>query len=90
MPKAIRNFLGLCFFFWAGEKSGKGLEPIHIHVCKGEPSPNATKFWLKQDGVIELEHNNSHLSEKELSKAMEYVRANYNNIVAEWYRFFGL
>jgi hypothetical protein len=30
------------------------------------------------------------LSERELSKAIEYVKANYNDIVAEWYRHFGL
>jgi hypothetical protein len=90
MPKAIRDFLGLCFFFWSNETSANILEPIHIHICKGKPSANATKVWLKQNGTVELCHNNSQISDAELSKALEYIKANYNNIVAEWYRHFGL
>jgi hypothetical protein len=42
MPKALRDFLGMSFFFWSNETSGTGLEPIHIHVCKGDPTVNAT------------------------------------------------
>ena len=45
MPKALRDFLGMSFFFWSNESSGTGLEPVHIHVCKGNPSGNATKIW---------------------------------------------
>ncbi|MDR3284343.1 MAG: DUF4160 domain-containing protein [Treponema sp.] len=88
MPKAIRDFLGLCFFFWSNETSGNILEPIPIG--KGKPLSNATKVWLKQNGTVELCRNNSQLSDAELSKALEYIKANYNNIVAEWYRYFSL
>ena len=90
MPKALRDFLGMSFFFWSNEQSGINLEPIHIHVCVGNPSPNATKFWLKQDGSVELCHNNSKLSDRELTKAAEYIRANYNAIIASWYQHFGI
>ncbi len=90
MPKALRDFLGLSFFFWSNEENGNGLEPIHIHIARGKPTANATKVWLKQNGTIELCHNESHLNEKELSKSLEYIKANYNNIVAEWYRHFGM
>jgi len=89
MPKALRDFLGMSFFFWSNESSGTGLEPIHIHVCKGNPYGNATKIWLKQNGSVELCHNNSNLSPIELSRALEYIKANYNAIIAEWYRHFG-
>jgi hypothetical protein len=89
MPKALRDFLGLSFYFWSNETSGEGLEPIHIHVCKGNPGANATKIWLRQDGAVELCHNSSNLSTTELSRSMEYIKANYNAIVAEWYRYFG-
>ena len=89
MPKALRDFLGLSFYFWSNETSGVNLEPIHIHICKGHPTANATKIWIRQDGVIELCHNNSNLSPAELSRSMEYIKANYNAIVAEWYRHFG-
>ncbi|MBQ7620143.1 MAG: DUF4160 domain-containing protein, partial [Treponema sp.] len=33
-------------FFWSSD----GLEPIHVHVCKGVPSENATKFWITKNG----------------------------------------
>ena len=90
MPKALRDFLGLSFFFWSNEASGKTLEPIHIHVCKGSPTENATKIWLRQDGSVELCHNNSNLLPKELARALNYIECNYNAIVAEWYRHFGM
>ena len=90
MPKALLDFLGMCFFFWSNEQSGDAMEPVHLHVCKGTPSPNATKFWLRQDGHVELCHNNSRLTEREIARAMEYIRANYNSIIAEWYRHFGI
>jgi hypothetical protein len=90
VPKAIRDFLGLTFFFWSNELSGRGLEPVHIHISKGSPSANATKIWLKPDGSVEVDNNNSKLSEQELSKSLEYIKANYNSIIAEWYRYFGI
>jgi len=90
MPKALRDFLGLSFYFWSNENSGNRLEPIHIHISKGSPTANATKVWLKQDGAVELCHNGSGLSPAELTRSMEYIRANYNSIVAEWYRHFGI
>ena len=90
MPKALRDFLGMSFFFWSNEQSGNALEPIHIHVCKGNPSQNATKFWLLQSGAVELCHNGSQLSENELARATEYIKSNYNAIVAAWYQHFGV
>ena len=89
MPKALRDFLGMSFFFWSNEQGGNALEPIHIHISKGTPSPGATKLWLLQSGDVELCHNGSQLSEQELAKAIEYVKFNYNDIVASWYRHFG-
>jgi hypothetical protein len=90
MLKALRDFLGLSFFFWSNEQSGGSFEPVHIHINKGKLSPNSTKVWLKQDGTVELANNDSRLSEQELSKSLDYIKTNYNNIVAEWYRHFGL
>ena len=88
MPKALRDFMGMSFFFWSNESGGQ--EPIHIHVSRGAPSQNSTKFWLRQDNQIELCHNNSRLSEKDLAQAMEYIKFNYNSIIAAWYRHFGM
>jgi hypothetical protein len=90
VPKALRDFLGMSFFFWSNESGGAGREPVHIHVCVGSPSANATKLWIRPDGQIELCHNNSNLPEKELARAMEYVKGNFNEIIAAWYRHFGM
>lgn len=54
MPKALLDFLGYKFFFWSNENA----EPPHIHVCKGQQTSSATKFWITADG-IELAHNNT-------------------------------
>ena len=90
MPKALRDFLGLSFYFWSNENTGSGLEPVHIHVSKGAPSGSSTKIWLKQDGDVELCHNDGKLLSKELARSLEYVKANWGAIVAEWYRYFGI
>ena len=90
MPKALRDFLGMSFFFWSNESGGGGLEPVHVHISYGTPSSNATKVWLRQNGDVELCHNNSNISAKDLSKAMDYIKGNYNAIIAEWYRHFGM
>ena len=42
--------------FWANEN--KPLEPVHVHVSKGKPSPNATKFWITKSGKCLLANNN--------------------------------
>ena len=61
MPKALADFLGYCIYFWIGD----GKEPIHVHIAKDEPQKDATKIWIKEDG-IELAHNNSHIPNKDL------------------------
>ncbi len=37
---------GYKVFFWSNEVN----EPIHVHVSKGQPTPNATKIWLTRSG----------------------------------------
>jgi len=88
MPKVLMDYLGFVFFFWSNEFSGKTLEPVHIHISRGKQSPNATKIWIKPDGSLEVANNNSNLSQKELSAALEYIETNKNDIIAEWYKFF--
>ena len=40
MPQILR--IGpYSIYFWSNE--GDPLEPIHVHVAKGKPIPNATK-----------------------------------------------
>ncbi|MFQ8722376.1 DUF4160 domain-containing protein [Enterocloster sp.] len=37
---------GYKVFFWSNENG----EPIHVHIGKGKPTPNATKIWLTKVG----------------------------------------
>lgn len=37
---------GYTVYFWSNEND----EPIHVHVAKGKPTPNATKIWLTRSG----------------------------------------
>lgn len=34
---------GYTVYFWSREND----EPIHVHISKGKPTPNATKFGLQ-------------------------------------------
>jgi len=84
MPKILIDFLGYSFFFWSNENE----EPVHIHVCKGKPSANSSKFWIKGDDVI-MEHNKSNIKANDLKKIMKYISLNKKDIVYEWFRYFG-
>ena len=44
---------GYKVFFWSNENN----EPIHVHVCKGKPSPSATKIWLTKAGGAIISSN---------------------------------
>lgn len=88
MPKALLDFIGYSFFFWSNESSGNHLEPIHIHVSKGKPTKDATKIWIKPNG-IELCHNNSKIPAKDLTLIMKYIAQNRDKIIGKWYQFFG-
>ena len=84
MPKALLDFLGYTFYFYSNENG----EPIHIHVAKGKPSENSTKFWIKRDGVT-LEHNRGNIPKSDLKKIQKYICANRAIIVNRWYEYFG-
>ena len=85
MPKVLQDFLGYAIYFWMNENN----EPPHVHVSKGKQTANATKFWIKRDGV-ELAHNGSRIRRNELNKIEAYLLANQDTILAEWYRTFNM
>jgi hypothetical protein len=39
---------------------------------------------------LEVANNNSRLTAKEMAKALEYIDANKNDIIAQWYQYFGI
>ena len=85
MPKVLQDFLGYAIYFWANEQG----EPPHVHVSKGKQTANATKFWIKRDGV-ELAHNRGRIPRKDLSKIESYLLANQDAILAAWLRTFNM
>lgn len=75
---------GYKVYFWSNENR----EPIHVHVSKGKPSPNATKIWLTKTGGCILANNGSYIPKQELNELMEFISAQFFLICAEWKKFF--
>lgn len=89
MPDAIpeiHTYKGYHIYFWSHE--GEPLEPIHVHISKGRPIENSTKYWLNSDGTITLDSNDSHIPLKELRKIEGIIRQYYDDIVKRWEDYF--
>ena len=84
MPKVLQDFMGYAIYFWLEQN----ISP-HVHVSKGKQTPNATKFWIRRDGV-ELAHNRGRIRLKDLRKIETYLLANQDTILAAWYRTFNM
>jgi len=85
MPKALLDFMGYCIYFWTNEND----EPIHVHISKGSPTTDATKFWITRDN-IELAHNKSQITKNDLKKIQKYIWVNRDTIIARWVQYFGI
>lgn len=75
---------GYHVYFWSNEDG----EPIHVHISKGKPSPNATKLWLTKAGGCVVAGNGSGIPSKELRELTEFVAAQFFMICAKWKEFF--
>ena len=75
---------GYTVYFWSNENN----EPIHVHVAKGKPTPNATKIWLTKSGGCIVASNGSKISNKELNELMEFISAQFFLICAKWKQAF--
>lgn len=84
MPSILTAF-GYHYFFYSNE--GEPLEPVHIHVSKGN-GPNTAKFWINSDGSCEMESNPEHIPSNDLRKIKKTIELYADNIVSEWKRFF--
>ena len=85
MPNLF-NYLGYTIFFWANEN----FEPIHVHVCKGNLTANATKIWITKSGDCILANNNSRIPKQDLNKIFKSIQYNFFYILSEWKSFYGL
>lgn len=52
---------GYIVYFGSNEEG----EPIHVHVSKGRPTPNATKIWLTRTGGCIVASNGSQIASKD-------------------------
>lgn len=75
---------GYKIYFWSNEKG----EPIHVHISKGKPRPDATKVWITRRGGCILAGNGSDIPSSELNELMEFISAQYFLICAKWKEFF--
>lgn len=71
-------------FFWSNENN----EPIHVHVGKGKPSPNATKIWLTSAGSCIIANNSGKIPQKDLNELLEIISAQYFFICSAWKEHF--
>ena len=83
MPKLF-TVSGYIVYFWSNEEG----EPIHVHISKGKPSPNATKIWLTKTGGCIVANNGSKIPNRELNVLMEFISAQFFLICAKWKQFF--
>ena len=86
MPQVFR-IGGYLVFFWVNENDP--LEPVHVHVSEGKPSPNATKIWITRSGGCLLQNNNSAIPDKQLRTIMRIIEARSFEIVRMWKETFG-
>lgn len=71
-------------FFWSNEN----FKPIHVHIGKGKPSPNATKVWLTASGGCIVANNSSRIPLNELNDMLEIIAAQHFMICDEWKNHF--
>ena len=74
-------------YFWLNENNPP--EPVHVHIAKVRPTPNATKIWITRTGKCLLQNNNSQIPERELRIMMKIIEARSSDIIGKWAETFG-
>lgn len=78
---------GYLVYFWTNENDP--IEPIHVHIAEGVPTPNATKLWITKTGRCLKANNNSHIPNHQLRVLMKVIEARHEEIISKWYSYFG-
>lgn len=86
MPQVFK-IGGYLVYFWINENNP--LEPVHVHVAEGKPSPNATKIWITRSGGCLLQNNRSAIPERQLRYIMQIIEARHFEIIRKWKETFG-
>jgi len=79
MPTVFR-YRGYRFFFYSNE--GDPLEPLHIHVIKGE---NVAKFWVEPEVAVAQNYG---MNPSELTKLIKIVSDHEELIRESWNEYF--
>ena len=79
MPVFLR-YSSYKVFFWVHENG----EPIHFHICEGDPSENATKIWVLADGSLKIAHNRSHIPATVLRRIAAIMLDNIEDFKRQW------
>ena len=74
-------------YFWTNE--GDPLEPIHVHISEGSPSPNATKVWITKSGKCLLCSRTSKIPDVVLRNIMRIIEARSSEGIDKWLAYFG-
>ena len=85
MPQVFK-IAGYTVYFWVNENDP--LEPVHVHIAKGVPSPNATKIWITKNGKCLLCNKNSKIPDKQLRVFMQIIEARSKSVLDLWYSTF--
>ena len=86
MPQILR--IGpYIVYFWSNE--GDPLEPIHVHVTKGQAVANATKLWVTRSGKIIVANNQSGIPHHLLRRLVRVIEGNSEYIIERWLEHFG-
>lgn len=75
---------GYLVFFWSNENG----EPIHVHIIRGKPSPNATKVWLTRSGQCIVANNRSRIPQNDLNELLDVISAQFFLICRKWKEHF--
>ncbi len=75
-----------CIYFWSNENNP--LEPVHVHISKGNPTANATKVWITEAKKCLLCHNNSKIPQTALQNIMRIIEARSDDIIKKWESYF--
>lgn len=86
MPR-IFKIGGYWVYFWANEN--EPLEPIHVHVSLGKPTPNGTKIWITRAGKCVVCHNHSKIKPRVLKTILRVIESQSDVIIKKWQDFFG-
>lgn len=71
MP-TILELYGYRVFLWPNE--GVPTEPIHFHVCKGDPSFNSAKVWITENGEFVIAKTTKEMTERKLRRLLQDIK----------------